>query len=123
MNPTGKSRRVSLMTAAVHSSSSSLYRLGSGGTSGSPREYAPGARPSPATHGYGLGLVGPMGPYVPIQMHSGYEHRMVMREDRSRPIRSPLLEEFRADKSRRWGVKVGLLASAVTNENSGRHTS
>lgn len=27
-------------------------------------------------------------------------------EEKSRPIRSPLLEEFRADKLKRWGVRV-----------------
>ena len=59
---------------------------------------------------YGLGLVGPASPYMSIGGgQSLYDTKS--KEDRStKPVRSPLLEDFRADKGRRWIVNVSYRA-------------
>jgi hypothetical protein len=86
-----------------NSSSSSLYRYPSSGS-----DYLPASQTMP---NFGLGLVGPASPHLPLGMHSNYEPRPRLGDDKSRIIRSPLLEEFRADKNRQWGVKVIFFAA------------
>jgi hypothetical protein len=62
--------------------------------SNSPYIRFPNSLPSLGSGGYG--------------MNNDYE-RPRMFEEKNRPVRSPLLEEFRADKLKRWGVRVSLL--------------
>ena len=86
--------------------------------------------PGPANYGLGVGLVGPASPFMgygtPIPlMPAGYPFAGLAMSampgselygydkprrfhDKGMPIRSPLLEEFRADKTRQWGVAVRL---------------
>lgn len=51
---------------------------------------------------YGLGMMAPASPY--LSMMNGYDRRASV--DRSRPVRSRLLEDFRADRTRRWVIHV-----------------
>lgn len=94
------------------SPSSSLYRYPASNTSVGTGDYVSQLSSlSSLGSGYGLGLVGPASPYSSLPMGNGgyrgpsYWDRP-SREEKSRPIRSPLLEEFRADRSKRWGVQV-----------------
>lgn len=93
------------------SSTSSLYRY-SGGT-----DFLSGATSAP---NYGLGLVGPASPYVGLGANAPWDRP---REERSRPIRSPLLEEFRADKTRRWTIKdmTGHIAEFMCDQVGSRY--
>lgn len=72
-----------------HAASSPYMRFGppSGGLGGS---------------GYPGAGAGAGGPYL----LRGDHDRPRVYEEKSRPVRSPLLEEFRADKVRRWAVRV-----------------
>lgn len=85
----------------------SNYGLGIGGfgTSGLPPLHAPPPPTSPfMRYPNSLPSLGPgLGGF--IFGNSDYE-RPRLYEEKNRPIRSPLLEEFRADKLKRWGVRV-----------------
>lgn len=77
---------------------------GSPGLSSFALSYGGGAPPAPvspymryASSGYAA-----PGPY----MLGGDYDRPRGYEEKNRPVRSPLLEEFRADKLKRWGVRV-----------------
>lgn len=78
-----------------------------------------GTRGYAGLQNYGVGFVGSISPYAGfdtafnagggnVHSHASSYDRTPPRsyEEKSRPLRSPLLEEFRADKLKRWGVKV-----------------
>lgn len=60
-----------------------------------------------------LGLGAPPG-YMFAGVGNNDYDRPRLYEEKNRPIRSPLLEEFRADKLKRWGVRVGFLLSLIS---------
>lgn len=102
-------------------SSTSVYRYGSDSD-----QY--GVSGFGAGMGLGLGYGGVPGGYGYLHGSAGpfqnapdpyYDTRPVRKyEDKSRIIRSPLLEAFRADKSRRWGVEDmrGHIAEFMTDQ-------
>ena len=101
-------------------SSTSMYRYGSDS-----EQYA---TPGYASMGFGLGYSGVPGGYGYLHGSAGpfqnapdpyYDTRPTRKyEDKSRIIRSPLLEAFRADKTKRWGVEDmrGHIAEFMTDQ-------